>query len=76
MDSTPDHSKWVGLFQCKQDFIDLVEVGIPLASRVAWLLAADGCEVFYRGAIHGKFIVASPVPKERTPSYSLLFADV
>ena len=55
--STPDHTKWVGAFADKQDFIDLIEV-------------------MFRGAIHGKSMTTSPIPRERVPRFEIIFKDI
>jgi hypothetical protein len=40
-----------------------------LCWSVAW-------QAFYRGAIHGKYIVPSPIPTQRVPRYELVYKDV
>uniref|UniRef100_A0A7N2LHH1 Thioredoxin-like protein 4B n=1 Tax=Quercus lobata TaxID=97700 RepID=A0A7N2LHH1_QUELO len=71
MDSgTADHTKWVGAFHKKQDFIDVVEVCIA-PQKLNGFKAA-----IYRGAMKGKLIVSCPLPLERIPKYQLLYKDV
>uniref|UniRef100_A0A0E0MET6 Thioredoxin-like protein 4B n=1 Tax=Oryza punctata TaxID=4537 RepID=A0A0E0MET6_ORYPU len=63
MDSgTPDHTKWIGSFSSKQDFIDVVE-------------QSTRPKAIFRGAMKGKLIVSCPLPPERIPRFQLLFKD-
>ncbi|KAH7576319.1 hypothetical protein JRO89_XS01G0034100 [Xanthoceras sorbifolium] len=74
MDSgTADHTKWVGAFHRKQDFIDVVESHYAFlkTSALEKLLQA-----IFRGAMKGKLIVHCPLPPERIPKYQLLYKDV
>lgn len=54
---TEDHTKWIGAFQTKQDFIDLIEV-------------------IYKGGLYGKYIVDSPIPKNRVPQYDIYYKGI
>lgn len=54
---TQDHTKWIGAFQNKQDFIDLVEV-------------------IYKGGLYGKYIVDSPIPRNRVPQYEIFYQGI
>ncbi|VAH94390.1 unnamed protein product [Triticum turgidum subsp. durum] len=88
MDSgTPDHTKWIGSFSSKQDFIDVVEC-LYLRFLVCNCLCAtknlvdsrqqknSSVMAVFRGAMKGKLIVSCPLPPERIPRFQLLFKDV
>ncbi|PPD81592.1 hypothetical protein GOBAR_DD21489 [Gossypium barbadense] len=81
MDSgTADHTKWVGAFHEKQDFIDVVEeewdMVEALVTQSCVLVQHGRAFAIFRGAMKGKLIVNCPLPPERIPKYQLLYKDV
>ncbi|KAJ8432552.1 hypothetical protein Cgig2_009316 [Carnegiea gigantea] len=87
---TADHTKWIGAFYKKQDFIDVVEfvthertvftesedtkLQPELATPVR--LVTPNILAIFRGAMKGKLIVNCPLPPERIPKFQLLYKDV
>ncbi|KAL9318107.1 hypothetical protein ACSQ67_014624 [Phaseolus vulgaris] len=69
---TADHTKWIGAFFSKQDFIDVVEVLIILIHETVYTFL----QAIFRGAMKGKLIVNSPLPPERIPNFQILYKDV
>ncbi|OEL36687.1 hypothetical protein BAE44_0002295 [Dichanthelium oligosanthes] len=79
---TPDHTKWIGSFSSKQDFIDVVELFASsfmkrMFTGIICLIPSISCwQAIFRGAMKGKLIVPCPLPPERIPKFQLLFKDV